>query len=366
MNEFHELDISELSDGSGEESEVDEQQTAANADSNSATSQQNPDHPTDTAHSGPDAGGETTESPTLMQTMTKLLQAQTQAMAAQALATAVHHLPPLPLYTGEKEQAEDEGFDRWLERFEERSALAGWTAEQKLHQLKLLLDKTAREVFRSLPEDERSNYDKATQSLKKWFRTGDIEELRGLEFHHRTQGNESVEQLGIDLQRLGRKAFPSSQGKEFDRLLKGRFFQALHVKWQRKLGAPKPQETFRELYDRARTFEQHEKQYAASAASKSDTQRAGKKNEQTSQSSRDPANKSADHHDPETDSQTTPPILTLIGDAATKEDVTGAVTETISSAGRADLFRRPLVVQKLHELLLLVKSLSLTISLMSN
>ena len=51
-----------------------------------------------------------------MQTMTKLLQAQTQAMAAQALATAVHHLPSLPLYTGEKEQAQYEGFDRWLER----------------------------------------------------------------------------------------------------------------------------------------------------------------------------------------------------------------------------------------------------------
>ena len=83
-------------------------------------------------------------------------------------------------------------------------------------------------------------------------------------------------------------------------MLKGRFFQALHVKWQRKLGAPKPQEMFRELYDRARTFEQHKKQYAASAASKSDTQRAGKKNEQTSQSSGDPASKSADRRDPET------------------------------------------------------------------
>ena len=242
-----------------------------------------------------------------MQTMTKLLQVQTQAMAAQALATAVHHLPPLPLYTGEKEQAEDEGFDRWLERFEERSALAGWTAEQKLHQLKLLLDRTAREVFRSLPEEERSSYDKATQSLKKWFRTGDIEELRGLEFHHRTQGSETVEQLGIDLQRLGRKVFPSSQGKEFDRLLKGRFFKALHVKWQRKLSAPKPQETFRELYDRARTLEQHEKQYAASAASKSDSHRSGKKNEQTNQSPRDPPSKSTDRQDSETD----PPQTTL-------------------------------------------------------
>ena len=217
--------------------------------------------------------------------MTQLLQAQTQAMAAQALATAVQHLPPLPSYTGEKEQADDDGFDRWLERFEERSALASWSAEQKLHQLKLLLDKTAREVFRTLPEEEQSSYDKATQALKKWFWTGDIEELRGLEFHHKTQNNESVEQLGIDLQRLGRKAFPSSKGKEFDRLLKGRFFQALHVKWQRKLGAPKPQETFRELYDRARTLEQHEKQYVASATSRNDGQKSRRKDEHSNRPS---------------------------------------------------------------------------------
>ena len=53
-------------------------------------------------------------------------------MAAQVLATAVHHLPPLLLYTGKKELAEDKGFDRWLERFEEQLALAGWSAEQKL------------------------------------------------------------------------------------------------------------------------------------------------------------------------------------------------------------------------------------------
>ena len=47
----------------------------------------------------------------------------------------------------------------------------------------------------------------------------DIEELRGLEFHHKTQAGESVEQLGISLQQLGRKAFPSMSGKELDRLL---------------------------------------------------------------------------------------------------------------------------------------------------
>ena len=67
----------------------------------------------------------------------------------------------------------------------------------------------------------------------------DIEELRGLEFHHKVQGKESIEELGMELLMLGCKAFPSSSGKELDQLLKGRFFQAIHVKWQRKkLGAP--------------------------------------------------------------------------------------------------------------------------------
>ena len=74
-----------------------------------------------------------------------------------------------------------------------------------------------------------------------------------------------MEQLGLELQRLGRKAFPSTDGKDFDHLLKGRFFQALLTKWQRKLGAPKPSGTFQELYDCARTLEQHEKQYNAAS-----------------------------------------------------------------------------------------------------
>ena len=35
------------------------------------------------------------------------------------------------------------------------------------------------------------------------------------------------------------------------------------MKWQRKLGAPKPEETFYDLYDRARLLESREKQYSA-------------------------------------------------------------------------------------------------------
>ena len=81
----------------------------------------------------------------------------------------------------------------------------------------------------------------------------------------------------MELLTLGHKAFPSSSGKEFDRLLKGRFFQAIHVKWQRKLGAPKTDETFQELFDRALVLEQHEKQYAMSAASRGNLQKSDKK-----------------------------------------------------------------------------------------
>ena len=85
------------------------------------------------------------------------------------------------------------------------------------------------------------------------------------------QGEESIEQLGMDLQRLGRKAFPGIEGKEFDRLLKGRLYQALHPRWQRKLNAPRPDETFAQLFERARMLEQHEKQFTASAACRTET-----------------------------------------------------------------------------------------------
>ena len=203
--------------------------------------------------------------PNIVDTMAKLLQAQVDAMAAQARASAVQHLPALSCYTGEEKDVMDDGFERWLERFEERSKIACWTPEQQLYQLKLHLEGTARDVFRMLPETERDTMAHAVAALKQRFRPVDIEELRGLEFHRHMQGTETIKQLGITIQRLGRKAFPSTTGKEFDRLLKGRFYQALYVKWQRKLGPPKASESFYELYDRARALEEQEKQYAASS-----------------------------------------------------------------------------------------------------
>ena len=86
----------------------------------------------------------------------------------------------------------------------------------QLYQLELHLDKTAIDVFHMLPDSDSKDIESAITALGKRFKPGDIVELRGLQFHHRTQGKESIEQLGISIQQLGRKAFPTITGKDFD------------------------------------------------------------------------------------------------------------------------------------------------------
>lgn len=126
----------------------------------------------------------------------------------------------------------------------------------------------ADQAFQMLSKDVKSSYERVVEALKKRFRSVEIEELKSVEFHRRVQSDETIQELGMDLQKLARKAFPLMADKEFDRMLKGRFYQALLPRWQQKLNAPKPDETFGQLYERARMLEQHEKQFTASAASR--------------------------------------------------------------------------------------------------
>ena len=93
----------------------------------------------------------------IVSTMACLLQAQTNAIAAQAKAVAVQNLPPLPCYTGENSDVVDDGYDKWVQRFRERARFASWSVEDQLYQLKLHLDK----VFRMLPDPESSNIESA-------------------------------------------------------------------------------------------------------------------------------------------------------------------------------------------------------------
>lgn len=86
--------------------------------------------------------------------MTKLLQAQTQMLAAQAQAVTVQTLPPLILFNGEENHKEGKTFDRWIERF---ARLGKWNGNKKnLCQLTAHLKKTAQKVFEVMAVDEKA------------------------------------------------------------------------------------------------------------------------------------------------------------------------------------------------------------------
>ena len=205
----------------------------------------------------------------VIQSVARLLEAQTQVVAKAMVA---HSFQPLTKFNGENDE---EPFERWLETFDDRAKVVGWTTEQKLYQLKSHLHGTALQSFRLFDSADKSEYSRAVAAMKKRFALVDIEELRGTEFHSLNQDKQSVEQLGIDLQKLAHKAFPTLSGNDFDRLLKGRFYSALLPKWQKKLGAPKPSEKFSDLYERAHTVAKHDEQFKRSEASRSDRSESG-------------------------------------------------------------------------------------------
>ena len=218
----------------------------------------------------------------VMQQLTQLVQTQTEMVAAQTRAMSAQSLPPMAHYSGEGSQSCDDSFEKWLEQFEECAKLVGWSEDHRRYHLALHLDGSAYQTYKLLPGEVRASYTALVDALKSRFKPVDIEELRGMEFHGLVQDKLSVEELGIKLQRLAKRAFPAITGKDFDRLLKGRFFQALLPRWQRKLGAPKPDETFDELFSRARITERREQQYSEVAEERSDSKQKSKKVEKAS------------------------------------------------------------------------------------
>ena len=114
-------------------------------------------------------------------------------MTAQVKAAALQALPALSSFTGEGYDVSDDGFDKWLDWFQERAKFAGWDEDDQLYHLKCLLDKTALDTFRMLPDPEKSGIEVAISTLRWRFKPEGIEELRGLEFHHQTQGDETNE-----------------------------------------------------------------------------------------------------------------------------------------------------------------------------
>lgn len=68
--------------------------------------------------------------------------------------------------------------------------------------------KIADQVFRTLPAEQKSSYSSAVAALRTQYKLIAIKELHGWDFHRRVQRDESIKKLGMELQKLGHKAFP--------------------------------------------------------------------------------------------------------------------------------------------------------------
>ena len=88
----------------------------------------------------------------LMHRLAQLVQMQTGMVVAQTQAMSTQSLHLLPRHSGEGDQAMDDGFDRWVDQFEERARLVGWSDDLCCYHLKMLLSKLAFQAYRLLPE----------------------------------------------------------------------------------------------------------------------------------------------------------------------------------------------------------------------
>ena len=149
----------------------------------------------------------------VMQQLTQLVQTQTAMVAAQTRAMSAQSFPPMSSYSGESSHSSEEGFDKWTEQFKEHAKLVGWSKDHHRFHLRMFLDGSAFQTYKLLPEDVKASYSATIDSR---FRPVDIEELRGMEFHQVFQKNQSIEELGIELQQLAKRAFPAITGKNFD------------------------------------------------------------------------------------------------------------------------------------------------------
>jgi hypothetical protein len=104
-------------------------------------------------------------------------------METQAKAIAMQSIPPLWIFSGDDADTDDGSFERWFEGFKERAKIYQWDEDQKLFQLKAHLQKTTEHVVRMLPAKDKGKYDTVVEALRSQFRSLDIEELKGREFH---------------------------------------------------------------------------------------------------------------------------------------------------------------------------------------
>ena len=109
------------------------------------------------------------------------------------LAHDAHQLPVLPPFRGE-EGAEEDSFEKWIDRLEEMATWCAWDDNKKLTQLRVRLKGAAQSFYKSCSEAERKSYDTLKAALAKRFTPVRLTAVQTSMFYQRRQGaDESVD-----------------------------------------------------------------------------------------------------------------------------------------------------------------------------
>lgn len=154
---------------------------------------------------------------------------------ATAIAAAMEQtkssasLPGPPTFTGEKDSLEWSAF---LELFEDNLALNGWDqlpSSQKTRLLQSSMRMQAANVFHSLSDAQKKDYDLAKSALTRIFVNPAKVSLYQNEFEERMQRKgESLQDLAMNLKKIVKKAYPEiREPRAYDALANRRFVEAI-------------------------------------------------------------------------------------------------------------------------------------------
>ena len=164
------------------------------------------------------------------------------ALAMRAMPTTAT-LPAPPTYNGEGDTLE---WSTFLELFQRNLQLNGWNVlptDQRARLLQSSLRLQAANVFVSLSETQKNDYDQAVTALTRIFVNPAKITLYQNEFDERQQKkSESLQELAMSLKKLVKKAYPEiREQRAYDALANRRFVEAIadvnlknHVRMWRK------------------------------------------------------------------------------------------------------------------------------------
>ncbi len=171
---------------------------------------------------------------------------------AEAIAGAIHSGGNNRQSRGSRGFRRPERYDgrqHWndyLTHFEMCAELSGWSDREKATQLAASLDGQALQVLSNLPWGERLNFNHLVSALQNRFQNPHLQNLHRVQLSNRKRReNESMLQLGEDMKRLARLAYPLMTETVRDELTMEFFINSLDdvdTRWKIRQCRPKSTE----------------------------------------------------------------------------------------------------------------------------